>query len=98
MMKVEHFYSYTVVGHRALEFPMDMLRFAEAWPAGPDDAAQIELSFHHDDTADQPKGRRVHLFSRADPERMIRARWESFGWRIARLHDEATVRRAGEAA
>lgn len=81
------FYYYHVVLTRHDVFPMDMLRYAEAWPATADDAALIDILISRDDARLQllPKTVSIRLGSlhRPDPDldprfTSIKQRWESF--------------------
>jgi hypothetical protein len=53
------------------EFPFDMLRYDECWPAGADDAAAMNKT-----------GRRLITLRVANHFAPTEARWNSFNWKI----------------
>lgn len=66
------FYRYSVVGRGV--FPMDMLRYDQAWPRNSWDAAKIGLT---PEDGGYLEPRTVALESYKEP---TSARWFSFGW------------------
>jgi hypothetical protein len=66
-------YHYTVSG--TYGFPIDMLRYDEAWPNSEIDSALIVQTANHN-SAEAPQIRIVGLRSPTV------ARWESFGWKV----------------
>lgn len=73
---------FTVSGRG--EFPMDMLRYDECYPVGPDDVAAIRATFDMSD--DAPRGPyEVRLLHRGEgqgyPKPTV-ARWNSFCWGV----------------
>jgi hypothetical protein len=63
------------------EFPVDMLRTDQCWPAGADDAARIGA---HYGLADPDKaGARTITLETAAKYAPNRQRWLSFRWRVA---------------
>lgn len=73
---------FTVEG--AGSFPIDMLRFDQAWPRGEDDAGQIHASFNR-----SGKRRRIRLHSykdtRAPDYGLTLGRWRSFCWQVVEI-------------
>lgn len=69
-----HIHTFTVRGRIGsyTGFPMDMLRYDQAWPATGEDAAKIKPS-------DEPVEIRLHGLS-CTPDR-----WKSFGWSIVEI-------------
>lgn len=69
---------FTVEG--AGEFPLDMLRSDQCWPAGADDSARI-AAHHGGADPGEVRGRMIRLETVAKyaPNRQ---RWLSFSWRV----------------
>lgn len=78
-------HSFLVRGGRSNVFPLDMLRYGEAYPASTDDAALIQKSL--EGTLGESRGPVfVRLCSPIDITgysfaRIVK-RWESFGWTV----------------
>lgn len=76
-MAKERRYRYLVTG--SLAFPIDMLRYDQAWPVSEGlDSSQITASIRHETTGPVT----VELRSTQPP---TRGRWESFGWRVSEV-------------
>ena len=82
---------FTVTGRGA--FPIDMLRYCQAWPKGEDDVYEIERSHEGDVEAHDPFTIRLTKWHRdANPD-LAEARWSSkFRWTVMNWSIE-TVRR-----
>lgn len=81
--------SYTVEGRG--EFPIDMLRYAQAWPQTPDDAAAITNTMIFYDAqgnrTDPVRKFRVRLNAVTERDlHMVTKRWESFGCRVENVN------------
>lgn len=74
-----HQYGFIVRVHRADEFPFDMLRYDEAWPASVADAAMLAKLTRRDDAeiSALPRWVEVRLCSRKWGGPTV-ARWASF--------------------
>lgn len=70
---VKRAYRYTVTGTYA--FPIDMLRYDEAWPAHEFDSALIIQTTEHT----SHEALKINIASYRAP---TLARWESFGWKV----------------
>lgn len=68
--------AYTVTG--VLPFPVDMVRYDQAWPSSQDDADRVERSIKRE--IDGPVSVRINS---------VRAptigRWASFGWEVTNI-------------
>lgn len=69
--------TFTVEGQ--FDFPFDMLRYDQCWPASESDSAKL-----HPEPANRPRLERVklkrHVSQKADLPTV--RRWESFGWQV----------------
>jgi hypothetical protein len=77
-------------------FPIDMLRYTNAWPKGETDSQAIEDSFDDDIRAASPRrGPRTITLSKyhRDPEAQLAAdRWAAkFRWRVVRVIETVPV-------
>lgn len=61
------------------QFPIDMLRFAQAWPATQSDSNNIERDPHAFEVGEVE--RTVTLLTDQSPTPHAMERWDSFGWR-----------------
>lgn len=59
------------------EFPTDMLRYDECWPANAESALAIHL-----------RGRRVATFRTLRSLNVHPKRWASFGWEVRKIDSE----------
>lgn len=66
--------SFTVIGGGA--FPLDMLRYDNCWPSGPDDAGKIA------DSIELKTGRREITLRTNLMSVPTASRWNSFGWKV----------------
>lgn len=79
--------NFYVVGHRFTEFPLDMLRHGECYPATTDDANAIAANVTRmERSRDLPKEQRILLSTHLDPFGRgflpSAQRWRSFGWEV----------------
>jgi len=78
-------FTYAVTAGRTAVFPMDMLRYAESFPATSEAGTAIERTFATD--REPPAMRpQIELTTYLDPRGMAfyqsASRWASFGWRV----------------
>lgn len=87
-----HQYSFIATVHRGDEFPFDMLRHDDAWPASAEDAAMIaKLTRRHDAEIERlPRWVEVRLCSRKYGGPNV-ARWVSFAASARLASDEDTL-------
>ena len=94
MTKITHF---TVEGRG--EFPLDMLRYDQCWPRGPEDAAKMEASYASellDVVKDHGLGRRtIDLATIIRPGYPTVDRWASFGWVVTTVADQYRHQKGG---
>jgi hypothetical protein len=76
---------FTVEGRG--DFPLDMLRFDECWPADGDSAINLIKKDKEDRAPGETTFRQVHL--RTGQSRNIHPkRWDSFNWKVVKAISE----------
>lgn len=75
-----HFTRLTVAGSGA--FPLDMLRFLQAWPARSEDVQAIHRSICRETLAEPVDRIEIRIETDSTPSVHTLERWRSFGWHV----------------